>query len=279
MSLPNSRFSSLHAIGALLREQREARHLTLHIVSHDTHIRVAYLDALEQGQPQQLPELVYVRGFLSRYADYLGLDGQALSQAWAELAGSPEPHPRRKRGWDPVIALRPLHLWGVYVGVVILTVSGLAYLVGGGESPLVRWWQAWRAWQTAALSPSDPEPTPETLPEPEAPLQGMAPELSPMPEPTGDPPTPVSVPTEQVLVAIRVVERPSWIRVIADNRTVLEDTLQPGTEMSWSAKDSIVLRAGNAGGVAVTWNNQPQGVLGNFGEVKEIVFSRASRDP
>jgi len=287
MSLP--KFSSLSSIGAFLREQRESKHLTLHTVAHDTHIRLAYLDALEQGLPQSLPDLVYVRGFLGRYGDYLGLDGRALSQSWAELGGEQPRDPQKNsRRQEPVITLSPVHLWGVYVGMVILTVSSLAYVVGGSESPLVRWWQAW---QTDALS--RPDPTSDLRTEVVVTEDGatlLTPDLGSAPEPQDNSaPPPITsaqvpadpIPADQVLVAIQVVDRPSWIRVIADNRTVLEDTLQPGTEMSWSASDSIVVRAGNAGGVAVTWNNQPQGVLGNFGEVTEIVYSRTPppRDP
>ncbi|MEN9252251.1 MAG: DUF4115 domain-containing protein [Thermostichales cyanobacterium BF3_bins_165] len=264
---PTPGFSSLAAIGAFLREQRELRQLTLHTVAHDTHIRLCYLDALEQGQPQQLPELVYVRGFLTRYGDYLGLDGRALSQAWVELAEDKPGDPRRakKGSREPIVALRPLHLWAVYVGVVIAAVSGLSYVVGGSASPLGRWWQAWR-------TPPSAEPEPERLfatPQDWTAIQGVFPVSEPTP-----PSAPPDGVLDGVLVEIRVLDRPSWIRVIADNRTVLEDTLPPGTEMRWTADESIVLRAGNAGSVAVTWNHQPQGILGNFGEVREKVYGR-----
>jgi cytoskeleton protein RodZ len=75
-----------------------------------------------------------------------------------------------------------------------------------------------------------------------------------------------------VRLDIRVVEHPSWLRVIADGKTVFEATLQPGAELNWEAERSIVLRTGNAGGVLVTFNDRPLGLMGRLGEVKEVRF-------
>ncbi|GAB4216026.1 MAG: DUF4115 domain-containing protein [Synechococcales cyanobacterium] len=271
-----SQFNDPPSLGAFLRDVRESRQMTLHTAAHAIHVRVGYLDAIEQGHLQALPDAVYVRGFIHRYADYLGLDGAALGQQWMAMTGHhpnrPTPRPKSVSK-DRVIALRPLHLWAVYVGVVVVAVSGLSFLVAGNESPMVRWWTAWRERTTASQplfeTPQDWTAIPGVFPPDAATPKAAVPAVaSPAPQPTTLPVT------DDVQLAIRVVDRPSWVRVVADSRTVLEDTLQPGTEMSWSAKQSIVLRAGNAGGVLVTWNNQPQGVLGDFGEVKEIVFNR-----
>jgi cytoskeleton protein RodZ len=68
-------------IGEQLREAREAKSLTLNQVSHNIRIRSRYLEALEQGNLGELPSAVHVRGFLRSYADFLGLDANALLDA------------------------------------------------------------------------------------------------------------------------------------------------------------------------------------------------------
>jgi cytoskeleton protein RodZ len=63
-------------IGSSLRNARERRKLDLADVEQATHIRVKYLQALEDERFDVLPGDAYVKGFLRTYADHLGLDGQ-----------------------------------------------------------------------------------------------------------------------------------------------------------------------------------------------------------
>lgn len=61
-----------------LRQKRQERNLSLEQVAEDTHIRLRFLKALEEGDFTQLPSHIQVRGFLRSYADYLGLDAVGL---------------------------------------------------------------------------------------------------------------------------------------------------------------------------------------------------------
>ncbi len=84
--------------------------------------------------------------------------------------------------------------------------------------------------------------------------------------------TPEAV-AEGLIVGIQVVDAASWVRVVADRQTVFEGTLQPGFEQQWEADESLVLRAGNAGGILVTLNNEDVGRMGVAGEVREQQFT------
>ncbi len=64
-----------------------------------------------------------------------------------------------------------------------------------------------------------------------------------------------------------------WIKVIADGKTVFEDTVQPNQTMRWTGKDSVVILAGNAGAMDVTYNGQRIGSMGKVGTVIEKKFS------
>jgi cytoskeletal protein RodZ len=63
-------------IGNSLREARVRQSLDLTDVERATKIRPKYLRALEDEQFEILPAQTYVKGFLSTYAEFLGLDGQ-----------------------------------------------------------------------------------------------------------------------------------------------------------------------------------------------------------
>ncbi len=60
-------------LGDMLREAREARGLTWEDVERATHIRLKYLDLLENNRFAELPGDVYTRGFLRNYAIFLEL--------------------------------------------------------------------------------------------------------------------------------------------------------------------------------------------------------------
>ncbi len=80
-------------IGRLLEHKRKERGLTLEEVEQATKIRKRYLTGLERDDYAILPDAVYARGFLKTYANYLGLDGEALSR---QLKSSTKT--RRERG-------------------------------------------------------------------------------------------------------------------------------------------------------------------------------------
>lgn len=66
------------AIGQKFREERLARDLTLEEVARGTHIRLHYLQAIEEGRFERLPSAVQARGFVRVYAGYLNLDPAPL---------------------------------------------------------------------------------------------------------------------------------------------------------------------------------------------------------
>jgi len=84
-------------IGRRLKAKREELGLTVDQVQAETKIRWRYLEALEAGKDGLIPGDVYVKGFLRFYANFLGLDGQALVaeyRQWKEsLADEAESEP------------------------------------------------------------------------------------------------------------------------------------------------------------------------------------------
>lgn len=77
-------------IGEQLKKARAERDLSLEQVAFQTHIRLRYLQALENDQFEVLPSEVQGRGFLRLYADFLGISAQPLLDQWP---GKPAPEP------------------------------------------------------------------------------------------------------------------------------------------------------------------------------------------
>ncbi len=71
----------MDTIGTQLRRARLTRALTLEQVAQETHVRVHYLEALENGAFEKIPSRAQARGFLRIYATYLGLQASDLLEA------------------------------------------------------------------------------------------------------------------------------------------------------------------------------------------------------
>src|SRR6202795_2695089 len=87
-----SRDSSI-GVGPALRNAREARGCSFDEAARDTKLRLDQLTALEDEDFDALPGDVYVRGSLRTYAAYLGVDPDAVMDAYSKHADEPGPPP------------------------------------------------------------------------------------------------------------------------------------------------------------------------------------------
>jgi cytoskeleton protein RodZ len=75
-------------VGEMLQERREDLGLDLEEIGAMLRIKASYLAALEQGRSHDLPGPTYAIGFIRAYAEFLGLDSEAvLARFKAEAAG------------------------------------------------------------------------------------------------------------------------------------------------------------------------------------------------
>lgn len=92
--------------GAWLQVARERQRLSLDDVAHLTKIRRAILEALERDARGELPEKVFVLGYVRSYAAAVGLDGEEtlrrFNAQWLdddENAGLGIDALKRQRSW------------------------------------------------------------------------------------------------------------------------------------------------------------------------------------
>lgn len=65
-------------VGSMLKKVRTDKKLSLESISAKLNIKVSQLVALENGDIDKLPGMVYAIGFTRNYATYLGLDGEEI---------------------------------------------------------------------------------------------------------------------------------------------------------------------------------------------------------
>jgi cytoskeleton protein RodZ len=270
-------------LGRLLEQKRKERGLTLEEVEQATKIRKRYLTGLEHENYAILPDAVYVRGFLKTYANYLGLDGEALSQ---RLKSSTKTRRERGISYNPrpesdfeKPLITPSGLKGaqkrkvstsaiVTLIVAVLALSaviGALYFVGrgvqaskegnppSGESPP----------RQEQQNVAGREKAPETASTEEGAVGSKS-------TPTDDEKPAVakqSAPPDTLRVLVNVSERPSWILIRTDGTAAYEQVAQPGFSKTFEAEQRLYIKSGDAGAVRVEINGQDAGALGGAGEV------------
>jgi len=70
----------LKRVGNAFRSKRKDLNLSLKEVENSTSIRLGYLEAIEEGSIHQFIAGVYAIGFMKQYANFLGMDLEALAR-------------------------------------------------------------------------------------------------------------------------------------------------------------------------------------------------------
>ncbi|MEL7052183.1 MAG: RodZ domain-containing protein [Cyanobacteria bacterium J06634_6] len=238
----------LRSIGSTLKQARLQRGLTLEAIEKLTLIRQMLLGALEAGNLADLPEPIYIRALLLRYGNALGLDGEAIaSQFFTRPVVSP---PRASWKDSPAAQLRPLHLYGAYVLLIMVAVSALSGLLQRNAPDMT------------AQPILDPAAIEQLMPKPDAVAE--APVADPAPAPKKQ--------TKPIEVDL-VLTGQSWVRVTSDGITPFEGILEQGETRSWAADESMTIRVGNAGGVMYSFNQSEAAPMGELGMPEEKTFA------
>lgn len=240
-------------LGETLRQARLDKSVSLAEAARDTRIRRSYLEALESEDYAALPPAVYTRGFLRTYAEYLGVNAQAMVDLYQPTARR-EPGPPLRPAVPHVAIPRQIPLRPVLYGI-----GGIVFIVVLGF--------AWNVYQDVqhSLNQSDanlrlarvgtPTPAGARLPTSiPVVLATATPTLEPTPEPTVTP-TPA---VEGILVEFRTNAR-VYVEAAVDGKQVVAETLAAGTERQLPlAQSSVVMRTSNGSAVDITVNGAHQ---------------------
>jgi cytoskeleton protein RodZ len=287
-------------VGASLHRQRELLGLSLEDVEQHTHLRLHYLQALENGNLEGLPSPVQGRGMLNNYATFLGLDPEPLllrfaeglqmrlaarqnartpaqekagRRAAAERSRRPLPAPLRRLlsgdvliGGTLAIFLVIFVVWGA-TRIFILSSSGSQTATAPSIADVL----LATATPTQTLTPLPPSATPPpTLP--------FAPPVTaiggtPGPGNGGPPQTGGAEGASAVQIYINVYQR-AWLRATVDGKIEYEGRVLPGTPLAYNGDKQVEILTSNGLALQPYLNGIDQGRMGGLGEVVNRVYTR-----
>ena len=282
-NLNPAQLEQLSNIGAYLQQQRERLGKPIDDVASETFIRTTLLRAIEIGDAEVLPESVFIKGFIRRYGDALGLDGTAIAQAFdvqpASVAfmgsSSATENPVASQQPKPSVALvekvdtargRPL---------VPLGIAGAFAVVVGGAIALT---------QTVGVesqrgTPSNAESASESALDegagPDGSVTASDNATATPQDPESDVGTPESSSEAPIVVSVNL-NGDAWMRVIADGTSVYEGILAQGSAQTWTAEQEIRITTGNAGAVSLSHNGGEADPVGEPGSVRTLTFTASN---
>lgn len=123
------------SVGDGLRLRREQLGWSLPEVADSLRIKPAYLQAIENNRPQDLPGGAYALGFLRSYAAFLGLDGPELSRQFREECGGLDRRPDLR--FPALVPERGVPAGAaILLGVVLLALAYAGWYRFGGQETL-----------------------------------------------------------------------------------------------------------------------------------------------
>ena len=267
-------------IGAQLRKRRELLSLTHEEIERQTRVRTVFLDALENGAFEELPSPVQTRGILANYATFLDLDADTILLRFADGL---QARYREKRPEKPSRSRAPMTVNTKLPPLRTFIASDL--LFGGGMAIMLLLFAIWGIGRVMAVRSS-------TIP------QATSPSISQVLVGTGLPTLPQQVtlipaqdtaqastpavtetfvlatlgPDVNVQVNLSSIEQ-TFMRVTVDGKVQFEGRTVPNTDYPYDAKDQVEVLVGNAAGLKVTYNGRDFGLMGNFGEVIDRIYT------
>src|SRR5438093_5499380 len=259
-------------VGAKLRDARERRGVSLRQIANATKISVGMLEALERNDISRLPGGIFSRAFVRSYAIEVGLDPESTIQEF--IAQFPNDsvtagHPSSDRVEDHEAVESDQKTAGTFLWLAVISVPiaiALIYFAASGRGQTSR--PAEKATVTAGDPPKPPEPEPSRpAPGPPAAVEPKLPEEAKAEPKPLDPAQPAAeAPADRLSVAV-TAKRPCWVSATVDGQKKIERLLQPGDHETVEVRREMVITAGDATAIALTFNGADARPLGKAGEV------------
>jgi cytoskeleton protein RodZ len=286
--------------GETLKRERELRKISLREVSEATKIGLRYLEALEANRFDQLPGGLFNKGFIRAYSKFIGLDGEAMVNAYLfDLNSRRNPPPPRPRyaGFSieetappvppaeehpPPAPSRRWALAGVLGAAVLVVAAGLWLVVfrrpaappGKASSSRVEEEKAQIAGEPAGAPAGIGSGTSAPIaPETKVPV-APPPAAEEAPPPAIEEETEKPAPEPEVLSLVLSVSETTWIAVVCDGTERLSKEIAAGDTVHLSCRNEIRLDSGNAGTMTLQINGNDCLPLGERGAVIHEVFDR-----
>ncbi|MEO1431962.1 MAG: RodZ domain-containing protein [Cyanobacteria bacterium J06633_8] len=243
-SIEEQRANKLAQMGAQLSATRQQYGFSIEDVVDYTKIPRKLVQGIEEANLDDLPEPVYIQGLIRQYADALGYKGSEFASTFPIGTSRVVLKPVWKN--SSFFKLRPFHFYLLYVFIIVGSVSGLSNWLNGA---------------TMIANDTKPSVNPDNV------AQGNKP--TPGKPGSGTQTNAVTRNQKEVEVGVTLKEE-SWIQVVADGKITYQGTLKEGSKRTWKAQKELTVKAGNAGGVLVSVNQQQAKKMGQPGKVEQL---------
>jgi len=227
-------------IGDILKAERAKKGLSLEEVQAAIKINKRFIKALEDSDFSKMPTPVAAKGFLKNYASFLCLDVKKILAQFSEKYTMERPALKMtepvKRMDMPNLPLKNLDakMIGIFTLAVLLVLILILIFT----------------FMSCSGKKKNPVPNRE-----------IATVVSPI---TG---------AKFITLEVQSISR-AWILINIDGVPLSSEVVAPGDRKVFTARDSISIKTGNAGGVRVIFNGKNLGTLGDVNAVVEKQFSR-----
>ena len=272
----------MQPFGSSLRCERERRRITLEDVSATTKIRISYLEAIEQDHLDELPGGIIGRGFVRAYARAVGIDEEETVAGYVANRAESEtpltlPPPKPAIGRPRNLAAR-LPSWAFVtgflatgIGFVILGILRNQYLAYVDSSSTQTVSAGSSAAPSQAQEAKQSSPTERSGARERVPPQSVSAGLI-QPRAASTIISSASAAETDALTLEIIVRQDAWLSIVADGRHIVADTLVAPTQRIVKAHREILVRAGNMGGVDLSFNGKELPQQGAYGEARTLRF-------
>ncbi|MEB3827973.1 helix-turn-helix domain-containing protein [Phormidium sp. CCY1219] len=123
--------TALRQVGEELQQVRLDRGISLYQLHAWTYVPLDHIKAIENGTVESLPPAIFVRGFVRRLGDALGLSGSEIADSLPEIT----PHQTLANTSEEFnsasgFSLSPIHLYVGYAAILVTAVAGLTWITG-----------------------------------------------------------------------------------------------------------------------------------------------------
>ncbi len=241
-----------------LRKQREEKNTSLITISKQTRIQLRYLEAIEQGNFDILPQ-TYIRAFLKAYAEAMDISVEEVLHNYDVATGkmTTEKMTTEKivKKEATVTIVEKHDTSSEKSSKNVLAISSIVVIVIIGATYLV--------WNNINKPKPQEIPFQEVLEEHQqnTPAKKTVDTIQ-SPSVT----SPINIISDSLILKGKSTDS-VWLSIIIDSLPAKEFFLVPQKTKEWKAKKQFILTIGNAGGINFSLNEKVLGTLGKRGAV------------
>lgn len=265
-------------IGQEIQQARLAKGVTLEEIAGHTHIQLAHLQKIENGQFDFLPR-PYVVAFIKTFAQHVGLNGEMLVKRWREQVEvsqheeqqGQQSTPHKDERKTASVPLRPPevaaaqstsipYLKEIAIGFgMIVVMAGLIYVMSQPGDEQAQNGRDDRPSSVQSSSPSRVQEIPFSQVSKEVAARTQTQEQAPA--------------TTEELALQAQFERQTRVRLIRDGSDTSIAVYRAAETQTWRAKEKFNLRLSVAGSVTLSLDGKGLGKFGQAGQIEYITIT------